>query len=95
MSDSGEEALESARRIYDRQVETLDNIDDKAMRAVRTAVLILGFVAAALTTAGPSAVSPAKPLPVGIAALGGFFDECSVRRCRNIYCIQVPCRGPD
>jgi len=30
--DGREKALESARRVYDQQVETLDAIDDFAMR---------------------------------------------------------------
>jgi hypothetical protein len=52
--DARREALEAARRVYDRQVSELENIDDKAVQTSRTAVLILGFVAAGLTAAGPS-----------------------------------------
>lgn len=68
------DALVSARRVYDRQVATLENIDDKAMRTVRTAVLVIGFVAAAITAGGPGAAASLSPLAVLIAALGSAFE---------------------
>lgn len=39
--------LEESRRSFRRQVEQLQDIDDKAMRTVRTAVLVIGFVVTA------------------------------------------------
>lgn len=69
MPDAESESLAGLRRIYDRHVETLTNIDEKAMRTARTAVLILGFVVAALTTTRPSAVSD---LSAAVFVLGGL-----------------------
>lgn len=75
-SDDGREpALAAARRVYDRQISKLESIDDKAMRTARTSVLILGFVAAGLTSAGPDALGSISALPVltgGVGALGVF-----------------------
>jgi hypothetical protein len=65
-----EEALESARRVYDRQLNKLDSIDDTALRTVRTSVIILGFIAAALTAGGPAAASDLNLIPVVLGALG-------------------------
>jgi len=68
--DAREQALEGARRVYDRQVERLDRIDDLAMRTTRLSVLILGFIAAALTAGGPDAVSDLHLVPVMLGAVG-------------------------
>lgn len=68
--DARDEALAGARRVYDRQVATLENIDDKAMRTTRTAVLILGFIAGALTAAGPDSVSDLSIVPTIIGSFG-------------------------
>jgi len=40
--------LEEARRSFHRQVAQLKDIDDKAMRSVRTAVVVVGFVVTAV-----------------------------------------------
>lgn len=40
--------LEESRRSFQRQVEQLKDIDDKAMRSVRTAVVVIGFVVTAV-----------------------------------------------
>lgn len=40
--------LEELRRSFHRQVEQLKGIDDKAMRSVRTAVVVIGFVVTAV-----------------------------------------------
>ena len=73
MPDAREEALESARRVFDRKVNILDNIDDKAMRTVRTAVLILGFVVGALTTTGISPLGDLAIFTAGFGIAGVFF----------------------
>ena len=65
-----DEALTSARRMYDRQLKELDQIDDSALRVLRTNVIILGFVAAALTAGGPSAVSDLRLSTVVLGYLG-------------------------
>lgn len=66
--------LVEARLAYDREVATLEAIDDRAMRAVRTAVLLVGFVASAVGVAGPAAVGAAAVgvvvwLGLGVGAL--------------------------
>ncbi|WP_420182870.1 hypothetical protein ACNO8S_16420 (plasmid) [Haloarcula sp. KBTZ06] len=63
------EAVEAARRVYDKQVAKLEEIDDKAMRTARTGILVMGFIAAALTNAGADAVSS---LPNTAAIAGGL-----------------------
>jgi hypothetical protein len=68
--DARGEALEAARRVYDRQVSELENIDDKAMQTSRTAVLILGFIAAGLTAAGPSVADDIHLTPFTHGVLG-------------------------
>lgn len=45
--DRGHPTLREQRRTFDRQIDKLREIDDKAMRTVRTAVLIIGFVVSA------------------------------------------------
>jgi hypothetical protein len=54
--DGRDEALVESRRVMDKQVATLESIDDKAMRTVRTAVLVLGFVASTAGIAGPDSL---------------------------------------
>jgi len=56
--------------VYNRQVTELDNIDDKAMRTTRTGILILGFVAAALTASGPDAAATLHRLPLIFSGSG-------------------------
>jgi len=72
MSRSGAEddALTSARRMYDRQLKELDQIDDSALRVLRTDIIILGFVAAALTAGGPDAVSDLRLVTVVLGYFG-------------------------
>lgn len=65
-----ENAVEESRREYDKKVETMEEIDDKAMRSVRTAVILLGLVVSAVSVAGPGAVGEVAVLPVLVGALG-------------------------
>ena len=65
-----ENAVEESRREYDKKVETMEEIDDKAMRSVRTAVILVGLVVSALSVSGPSAVGEISTLPILSATLG-------------------------
>lgn len=47
-SPRGRLQLQESRRSFHRQVEQLKDIDDKAMRSVRTAVVVIGFVVTAV-----------------------------------------------
>lgn len=61
---TSEHRLEAARQAYGREVAALEAINEKAMRSVRTSVVILGFVSSAVGVAGPDAVGT---LSVGVA----------------------------
>jgi hypothetical protein len=49
--------MREARREYNSEVETLTEIDDKALRMVRTATIVVGFAVSAVGIAGTSAIS--------------------------------------
>lgn len=63
-------AVEEARREYGAEVDTLDEIDEKALRAVRTSVLVVGFVASAFGIGGPSAAAELSLYEVFTTGLG-------------------------
>ncbi|MFC7081710.1 hypothetical protein [Halorussus caseinilyticus] len=65
-----ENAVEESRREYDKRVETMEEIDDKAMRSVRTAVILVGLVVSGVSVGGPGAISGFSLLPVVLGALG-------------------------
>jgi len=69
-------------------VTELDNIDDKAMRTTRTGVLIIGFVAAALTAAGPGAASTLHRVPLLFAGVGAFSVFVSAFIGTGIYTLS-------
>lgn len=52
-----EVALSEAHRTFDRYVDRLEESDEKAMRSVRTSVLLSGLVASAIGLGGPESVS--------------------------------------
>lgn len=61
--------LEESRRSFRRQVEQLKDIDDKAMRSVRTAVVVIGFV---VTATGITLRTGRVSLGLGPALFTGF-----------------------
>ena len=65
-----ENAVEESRREYDKKVETMEEIDDKAMRSVRTAVILVGLVVSSVSVGGPSAVGAFSLPPVLVGAFG-------------------------
>jgi hypothetical protein len=62
--------LEESRESYQVQTQTVESIDDKAMRTVRTTVLILGFLVSAVGIGGPSAVGDLSVLTALIGLAG-------------------------
>jgi len=86
-----DEGLVAARRMYDQQVAELESIDDKALRTLRTDVIILGFVAAALTAGSPSDLNSFHWLPVGIAISSAIALFASAFLCVGTYLItEIP-----
>lgn len=87
MSDDGaeEKALEAARRVYDRHLTILENIDDVSMRTFRTNILIFGFIAAAITAGGPDAASSLHWFPVVIGIVGSGMLLLSAFICIAVY----------
>lgn len=65
-----ENAVEESRREYDKKVETMEEIDDKAMRSVRTAVILVGLVVSALSVSGPRAIVELSIPPILVGTLG-------------------------
>lgn len=65
-----ENAVEESRREYDKKVETMEEIDDKAMRSVRTAVILVGLVVSAVSVSGPRPVGDLSALSILVAAFG-------------------------
>ncbi|EMA08172.1 hypothetical protein [Haloarcula marismortui] len=84
---SPEIALESARRVYDMRVRRLESIDDKAMRTARTAVLILGFIAAGLTSIGPTTIASTPLLPFVAGSIGSICISASAFLCVGVYTV--------
>lgn len=61
---------EEARTILDHEIRLLNDLDDKAMRTVRTAVVTLGALISAAGLGGPSAVASVGAWPLRLFALG-------------------------
>jgi hypothetical protein len=68
--DSTETLLSESRASYETQIATIESIDDKAMRTVRTTVLILGFLVSAVGIAGPDSVSNLSVFATVSSAVG-------------------------
>lgn len=80
-------AVEESQRGYDKKVEVLEEIDDKAMRSVRTAVILSGLVASAVGVSGPSALSSFTILPILIGCLGVVSLAISIVYGIGIYTV--------
>lgn len=65
-------AIEESRRNFDKQVAELEQLDDKAMRTVRTAILLIGFLVSAVGIAGPSAFTEIGIVPSLLVGIGAF-----------------------
>lgn len=78
-SESDIEALrvsrEESRAVLDHRLSLLNDLDDKAMRTVRTAVILLGILASAAGIAGPEALAQLSTLVsiFLIAGMAGLF----------------------
>ncbi|GAA0304136.1 hypothetical protein [Halarchaeum salinum] len=64
--------LKESRRVMDHQIDLFDEIDDKAMRSVRTAVIVVGFIVSALGIAGPDAATNVGRYALSFGVLGVF-----------------------
>lgn len=70
--------LEESQRSYHRQVERLQDIDDKAMRTVRTAVLVIGFVVSAVGVTLRNGSIRLGLAPTLFTGIGVFFLAVTV-----------------
>lgn len=66
-------ALEESRRTFDNQLALTDEIDDKAMRTVRTAVIVLGLLVSAAGIAPDGTFSDLQFFPIAMGGLGAGF----------------------
>lgn len=62
-----------SRAVLDHQIATLNDLDDKAMRTVRTDVVLLGILASAAGVAGPERLDQ---LDFGVQALSILAGGC-------------------
>jgi amino acid transporter len=51
------EGVAEFRRAYDKQVDALNNVDDRALRTGRTAVIVLGIAGSVVAAIGPESVA--------------------------------------
>lgn len=65
----------------------MEEIDDKAMRSVRTAVILVGLVVSAVSVAGPSAIGEFSLFPILIGALGVVALAVSIIYGISIYSV--------
>lgn len=69
---------EESRAVLDRKLERLDEIDDKAMRTVRTSVVLLGLLISAAGLAGPERLEGIGFVPSLFSAVGASLLFVSV-----------------
>lgn len=62
-------ALEETRRSYDKDIASINDVDEKAMRAARTGFLVLGITVSGLAIFGPGTLGG---LSIETKGLGGF-----------------------
>ena len=87
-----ETALAESRRTFDKSVERLEEIEEKAMRSVRTAVILAGLVASAISFGGPDSVSQIGLFPVVTGAVGVISLGLSIVVGIGIYdATEYPC----
>lgn len=70
--------LEESRRSFHRQIEQLKDIDEKAMRSVRTAVVVIGFVVTAVGIATRNGHVSFGVGPTLFTGFGVFFLAVTV-----------------
>jgi len=61
---------EESRTILDHRLDWLSETDDKAMRTVRTAVIVLSIIFSAAGVIGGSELRAIPPIPLGLSVLG-------------------------
>ncbi len=62
--------IQESRRTFDKQIALVNEIDDKAMRTVRTAFVVVGFIISALGIGGTRAVAAIGTIPLLFASAG-------------------------
>lgn len=62
--------LEESRAVLDHQVEFLNQMDDAALRTVRTSVIVIGIVVSAASIGTGTRLSTFDPWSVGLAVGG-------------------------
>ncbi|MFB6142502.1 MAG: hypothetical protein ABEJ30_04080 [Halorientalis sp.] len=69
------ETRREARTVLDHRISLLNDLDDKAMRTVRTAVLVLGLIFSAAGVTGSEGIQRLSSWPLRFATLGvcGLF----------------------
>lgn len=67
-----EAVVDSSRRVYDQLLAEIQHLDEKAMRTNRTAVILLGFVASAITFAPAGSFSNVGFPPLFLGAAGSL-----------------------
>ena len=70
-------ALEEARRAYDNDIAVLNEIDEKAMRAGRTGLILIGVAVSALAVFGPRALIESSRTVFVLTTLGIGLVFCS------------------
>lgn len=70
-------ALEESRRTFDKEIETINEIDDKAMRVARTGVIVIGIVVSVIAVLGPEAIvsMPSTVFGLSIVGVGLIFGS--------------------
>jgi len=66
-----ESALRESRESYETQIAKMESLDDKALRSVRTAVLILGFTSSVISFGSIDSISSLL-LPTVLSAVVGI-----------------------
>lgn len=82
--------VEEARLEHDRAMMRLETVDDRAMRSVRTALLVVGFVASAIGIAGPEAVASVSTGVVLWLTLGVTALLAATLRGIDVYRVSAP-----
>jgi hypothetical protein len=81
--------IEAMRRKYDRKYERLQSIDTKAVQTSRTAVIILGFIASALTVSGPGAAGEVNIVSLVAGLLGSALVTVAAFLAIGLYTVTI------
>lgn len=92
--ESLEVVREESRHVLTEQLELLSDIDDKAMRSVRTALILVGLVVSAVQiSGGPDSVSNLGRAAFTAGATGVILLLCSILTGIYTYAVSDPPLG--